>query len=148
MNTRRFYNYKGKEGIMPKPNRVNNIKIFSLSLEYYVACPSLRLSHCPWQQIYWGTWLRGSRQQLWIPAAVDTEWISFQSLGFGKEGGPGWTLWLSMELHPWVSSYMEPISLGRRRPLRGSAGGEGRVHPGKWERLVQTPGVPAQESSS
>ena len=86
-------------------------------------------------------------------AAVDSSCCEhrmkfFSVLGFGKEGGPGWMLWLSMELHPWVSSYMEPISLARRRPLRGSTGGEERVHPGKWERLVQTPGVPAQESSS
>ena len=45
--------------------------------------------------------------------------------------------------HPWVSDSMEPIPAPRRRPLRGSAGAEERVHPGKWEHLVLTPGVPA-----
>lgn len=50
--------------------------------------------------------------------------------------------------HPWVSDSMEPIPVPRRRPLRGSAGAEGRVHPGKLEHLVLTPGVPAEGPSS
>ena len=33
MNTKNVYNYKEKEGIMPTPNKVNNIKFFSPNLE-------------------------------------------------------------------------------------------------------------------